>query len=51
MLMEDIVDMQRVNSNSSQVSKHNQVAATSANGLSRFTADFTVYMRGTAQKH
>ena len=33
-----ILDVQGVNSNSSQVSQ-NQVAATSANSLSRFTAD------------
>lgn len=37
--IEDIQDMQEANSNSSQVSLHNQVAATSANGLSRFIPD------------
>lgn len=53
--------MQGVNSDRSQVSQHNQVVAASENGVSRFIADteennsfhlyFTVYMRGTVQKH
>ncbi len=36
---EDILHVRGVNSNRSQVSQHNQVAATSANGLARFIAD------------
>lgn len=37
--IEDIVGVQGINSNSSRVSQHNQVAATSANSLSRLIAD------------
>ena len=39
MQREDILVVQGGNSNSSQVCQHNQVAATSANSLSRLTTD------------
>lgn len=50
--------MQGINSNNSQVSQQNQVAATSVHSPSRLNVDaetnsshFTVYMRVAVQKH
>lgn len=46
---ESILHAQGVNSNSSQVSQHIQVAATSANGLSRFKADTEAEQKSSSQ--